>query len=265
MSKSKIMEFMTVEEVREGLEKIKTVIVPMGVIEQHGYHLPLNTDVYNCYEISQRVSDETGCYVAPPINYSFSGGELPGTFNIHPATLALYLSDILKSLVIMGFKNIIILLGHGGTENQQATSDAIDMFMRLNPEYTDIVFAFMPFTSLSEITQSAFDDQDYHAGYLETSLMMYWHPEHVKKDRMVVDEPELMALMKIDQDAYQVKTKLVEHPFVYPYIKSNPKMKVGVMGEPQKASVEFGEKLCKDAVKNCVEFIRLLEKEHGNK
>src|SRR5512137_1606902 len=112
---ARIMEFMTVDEVRDGLLGTRTVIVPMGVIEQHGYHLPLNTDVFNCYEISKRVSARTGCFVAPPINYSFSGGELPGTFNINPSTLSLYLSDILKALVVMGMKNIVVLLGHGGT------------------------------------------------------------------------------------------------------------------------------------------------------
>lgn len=255
----RIMEFMTVEEVREGLEITKTVIVPMGVIEQHGYHLPLNTDVYNCYEVAKRVSTQTGCFVAPPINYSFSGGELPGTININPATLSLYLNDILKSLVNMGMKNIVILLGHAGSENEIATRDAVDMFMRLNPQINDIVFAFMPFTKLSKYAQKAFDEKDFHAGYYETSLMLYWHPELVKKENMITDDNELMEVFRKDQDAYQVKTKPFEHEFVFPYIKQNPLIKVGVMGEPEKASRELGELICKDIVSQTVDFINKLE------
>lgn len=255
----RIMEYMTVEEVREGLKETKTVIVPMGVIEQHGYHLPLNTDVYNCYEVAKRVSKETGCFVAPPINYSFSGGELPGTFNINPSTLSLYLSDILKSLVIMGMKSVVILLGHAGSENEAATSNAVDMFIRLNPEIKDVVFAFMPFTKLSKYAEKAFAEKDFHAGYYETSLMMYWHPELVKVDNMITDEEDLMELLREDQDAYQIKTKPFEHEFVFPYIKQNPRIKVGVMGNPKKASRELGEKICKDIVSQTVTFIRKLE------
>jgi len=256
----RIMEFMTVNEVRDGLKETQTVIVPMGVIEQHGYHLPLNTDVYNCYEIAKRVSKETGCFIAPPINYSFSGGELPGTFNINPSTLSLYLGDILKSLVVMGMKNIIVLLGHGGSENEIATGNAIDMFMRLNPDIKDVVFAFMPFTKLSKYVKDAFADKDFHAGYFETSLMMYWHPELVKTDSIVTDREELMELFRNDQDAYQVKYKLVDHEFVYPYIMQNPEIEVGVMGDPYKASREYGEKVCTDIVGQTVNFVKFLEK-----
>lgn len=259
MSIEKIMEFMTVDEVRKGLESTKTVIVPMGVIEQHGYHLPLNTDCYNCYEVAKRVSEKTGCFVAPCINYSFSGGELPGTFNINPSTLSLYLSDILKSLVVMGMKNIVVLLGHGGTENQVATGNAIDMFMRLNPEITDVAFAFMPFTSLSEHITAAFDDKDFHAGYFETSLMMYWQPDHVRKDKITTDKEELMEMFRKDQDAYQVKSKPFDHEFVYPYIKQHPEIEVGVMGYPERSTVEYGEKVCKDIVERTADFIRKLD------
>ncbi len=257
--KGRIMEFMTVDEIREGLKSTKTTIVPVGVIEQHGYHLPLNVDVYNCYEISKRVSEATGCFVAPPINYSFSGGELPGTFNINPSTLSLYLGDILKSLVIMGMKNIIVLLGHAGSENQIAAGNAIDMFMRLNPEVKDVAFAFMPFTSLSGYVKESFEDKDFHAGYFETSLMLYWHPELVRTNKTVTDNDELMEILREDQDAYQVRYKPVEHEFVYPYIKQNPSIEVGVMGKPEKASKEYGEKVCKDIVERAVEFVKLLD------
>jgi creatinine amidohydrolase len=251
------MEFMTVEEVREGLNETKTVIVPMGVIEQHGYHLPLNTDVYNCYEVAQRVSAITGCFVAPPINYSFSGGELPGTFNINPSTLSLYLNDILKSLVIMGMKRILVLIGHAGTENRIATENAIDMFMRLNPHITDVTFAAAPATWFSKkYSRMAREDKDFHAGWSETSRMLYWHPELVKLDRMVTDTEDLMEMFGNDQDAYQLKTKPVDDDFVFPYIKQNPAIKVGVMGNPHKASRELGEAISKDIVDNIVEFLK---------
>ena len=258
---ARIMEFMTVDEVRDGLLETRTVLVPMGVIEQHGYHLPLNTDVCNCYEISKRVSAETGCFAAPPINYSFSGGELPGTFNIHPATLALYLNDILKSLVVMGFKNIFVTLGHAGTENRVATESAVDMFMRLNPEVKDVCFGGAPIMWFSQkYRQMAIADKDFHAGWSETSRIMYWFPELVRQDKMVTDAEELMERFRQDQDAYQVKTKLFEHEFIFPYIKQHPDIKVGVMGNPAKASPELGEAITREVVGNMSDFIRKLDK-----
>ena len=257
---ARIMEFMTVDEVRDGLLETRTVLVPMGVIEQHGYHLPLNTDVCNCYEISKRVSAETGCFAAPPINYSFSGGELPGTFNIHPATLALYLNDILKSLVVMGFKNIFVALGHAGTENRVATESAVDMFMRLNPEVKDVCFGGAPIMWFSQkYRQMAIADKDFHAGWSETSRIMYWFPELVRQDKMVTDSEELMERFRQDQDAYQVKTKLFEHEFIFPYIKQHPDIKVGVMGNPAKASREIGEAITREVVGNLSAFIRKLD------
>ena len=255
-----IMEFMTVRDMKEALAKTQTVILPMGVLEQHGYHLPLNTDVYNCYEIAKLVAPVAGCVVAPPIVYSFSGGELLGTTDISPQTLSLVTMDIIKSLANQGFKNIIVLLGHGGTENQKAALDAADMFYRRNVRYRDVRLATVTFTDLTPSVKQAFADKDFHAGYLETSLMLFWHPELVRpRELWVTDKEELMAIFRIDQDAYQTKTRLVDHPLVVPIITQNEEIEVGVMGEPSKASAEYGKKIAMEAVAGMVELIHKME------
>ena len=255
-----IMEFMTVREMEEALKKTRTVILPMGVIEQHGYHLPLNTDVYNAYEIAKRVAPLAGCVVAPPIIYSFSGGELLGTTDISPQTLSLVTMDIIKSLANQGFLNIIVLLGHGGSENQKAALDAADMFYRRNRRYRDVRIATVTFTDLAPSIRELFAVKDFHAGWLETSLMLYWHPELVRpRELWVTDKEELMAVFRIDQDAYQVKTKLVDHPLVVPIITQNPEIKVGVMGYPERASAEFGEKVAKEALESLTQLIGKME------
>ena len=69
---------MTVKEVREYLEHNQTVILPYGVVEQHGYHLPLSTDTHYAEIPSYELAKRLDCIVAPPLNYCFSGGELPG-------------------------------------------------------------------------------------------------------------------------------------------------------------------------------------------
>jgi len=255
-----IMEFMTVREMEEALTKTRTVILPMGVIEQHGYHLPLYTDVYNAYEIAKRVAPVAGCVVAPPIIYSFSGGELAGTTDISPQTLAQVVTDLLLSLANQGFLNIIVLLGHGGSENQKAALDAADMFYRRYRRYRDICIATVTFTDLAPSVRECFAAKDFHAAYLETSLMLYWHPELVRpKELWVRDEPDLVALFARDQDAYQTRTRLVDHPMVVPIVTQNERMRVGVMGDPSQANAEFGRKVAMEAVDGLVQLIKKME------
>jgi len=53
MAKPVIWAQMTVEEIREHLEKRPTVILPLGCTEQHGYHLPTSVDILNAEEIAK--------------------------------------------------------------------------------------------------------------------------------------------------------------------------------------------------------------------
>ena len=162
MIKARIMFNMTVQEMREGLKECKTVIVPVGVVEQHGYHLPLSVDIHNAVEIAQRASDLSGCFVAPPVTYSFSGGMLPGTININPHVFSLVLIDICQSLVVQGFRNLVILLGHGGSENTRAAREAAENFQRLRPEVSGISVLVVPFWELSPTYLKHFEAGDYH-------------------------------------------------------------------------------------------------------
>lgn len=258
-----IMQYMTVEEIREALTHTKTAIVPVGVIEQHGYHLPIYVDVYNAWELAKRVSPVVGCLVAPPVHYSFSGGTLPGTLDISPQIFSLVLMDICKSLANMGIENIVILLGHGGSENQKATFDAADMFFRRHPGYRHVKLALVPFTELSPLVQEAFVKRDFHAGELETSLMLYWHPEEVRdRSKWVTDSQELMDLFYQDQDAYQVRMKPLDDELVCPVIIQHPDMQVGVMArlEDLRASnAEYGRRVAEDCVQHLADLIRRLE------
>jgi creatinine amidohydrolase len=259
-----IMQYMTVEEMRDALTQTKTAILPVGVIEQHGYHLPLYVDVYNAYEIAKLVSPLVNCLVAPPVQYSFSGGTLPGTLDISPQLLSLLLMELCASLANQGIENIVILLGHGGSENQKATYDAADMFFRRNPHYRYVKLALVPFTDLAPSVAQAFEKRDFHAGELETSLMLYWHPEEVRdRSKWVTDSQELMDIFYQDQDAYQVRLKPMDSPAVCPVILQHPDMEVGVMcqvDDLRNANAEYGKKIIDECVSNLVDLIKQLER-----
>ena len=79
-----VMELMTVKTVRAYLAEKKSVILPVGGIEQHGYHLPLRTDAVIAERLAWRAGGRLGLLVAPTVLTTFSGGGLPGTINVTP-------------------------------------------------------------------------------------------------------------------------------------------------------------------------------------
>lgn len=250
---------MTVQEIREGLKEMKTVVVPVGCVEQHGYHLPISVDIHNGVEIAARASSTSGCFVAPAVHYSFSGGTLPGTVNLSPHIFSLMMTDICNSLIVQGFKNIIILLGHGGTENTQAAKDMALNFQRLNPGLKGVSISVVPFCELSPTYMKSFDEWDYHAGKYETSMMLYWKPELVKMDKAQLDSPEIVEMMRNDPDAYLCKEKAIDSDFVITKLTQNPKIQVGVMGDYHGANAELGHQIADECANGLAELVKMLE------
>ena len=255
-----VMEKMTVKMVREYLERKKSIIVPMGVIEQHGYHLPLNTDAIVAGHIGRLLGEKTGIMVAPTMNQLFSGGGLPGTINISPAVMSLVLSDTLSSLAMQGFRNFYLLLGHGGSENTRALDHALKILLRSNPAFSEAMIALMPVWKLgTDYWNKAIADHDMHAGGPETSIIMAIAPELVRMDELELDEESLWKLQREHPDNYQHAEKIVDDDFVVPRLKQRPDIKVGVMGDPREASAEFGQKVIDKIVEDGINKILELE------
>jgi creatinine amidohydrolase len=247
---------MTVNEVRDTLKTLRTVIIPVGVVEQHGYHLPLCVDIHNCQEVALRAGDRLNAIVAPTVPYCYSGGELPGTINISPSVFSLYLGDICTELVRMGFEKIVVLLGHAGTDNRVALKSTLQMFLKRNAA-PNVSISLVEVWNLSPTWLSYFKmepEHDFHAGEVETSLMLYWHPEQVRP-RIVMDDPETSRMMRSDQDWFEISEKAIDHPFVVPHVYQRKEIEVGVMGFPERADRALGEKVCSEMVEGLVEFI----------
>ena len=257
MGKSVLWAKMTVAEIREYIKKRPTVILPMGCTEQHGYHLPTSVDILNAEELSKRVSEQIGVAVLPTINYSYSGGELPGTINVSPNVLSLYMEEICLSLAAQGIRNIVILLGHGGSENTGEIMGLRDMFLRKH-NHLDVALAVIPpFFLLGD--DELYKKGDWHAGKTETSLMLYWAPELVHMDRIQYDDDELLNMMRDDPDAYQDVRQIVDSSFVGPLVRQKKEVQVGVMGYPEEASAEVGKKMAQDSVQKIAEVITGIE------
>jgi len=255
------MEEMTVEEFADAQKKVKTVIIPVGCVEQHGYHLPLSVDLINAGELPRRAGDRLKAVVAPTVPYSFSGGELPGTVNVSPQVFALYLSDICSEFARMGFLNIVVLLGHGGTDNTYAAKSSLEMLLRRRPDIRKTTFSVVEVFYLSPSWMELFTtgaERDFHAGAAETSLMMYWRPDLVR-ERIVMDEPYVAKMMRTDQDWFEKREKKIDSNFIIPAVSQREEIKIGVMGFPEKAGPELGERICGEVVEGLIKYIDELE------
>jgi creatinine amidohydrolase len=264
MTKSKhgyVLAEMTVKEIREALKKVTTILLPMGCTEQHGYHLPLNTDTLTAEYVAYKVAAKARCIVAPAVPYTFSGGELKGTVNVSTQVLGLYVRDICRSFAEMGFKRIVLVLGHGGSENLRDIQESLKMFLRLEKAYKRLTVEVAGIWSMSPTWLKSMHDHNYHADIIETSMILHISPELVRK-KYVLDKVAVHNELIADPDKYQVSdvetsTKgLLEGVCRIPHIRQRPDMKVGVMGNPKGASAKLGKKTLDEAVANLTKYLK---------
>jgi creatinine amidohydrolase len=240
---------LTVLELKQYLQSNQTIILPYGVVEQHGYHLPLDTDIRNAGIMGEKLAEALNCLVAPTINYCFSGGMLTGTINIKPNTFANMIGEIIESLALQGFKNIIILPGHGGSESLCHLKESLRILKWLNPALRDILIMMPQLWNFSPTWLKLFKTQDYHAAEAETSLIKYWTPEAVR-DKIVVDKAAVAAMLRDDPDSFQKRSSLSGSKDEIVFTEQRAEVKVGVMGYPAKATVATGEKITAEILKN---------------
>lgn len=257
-----VMENMTVKMVREYLGRQKSIIVPLGVIEQHGYHLPLNTDALLATHMGRLIGERAGMLVAPTVHQSFSGGGLPGTINISPSVMSLVVSDTLLSLAGQGFRNFYLFLCHGGSENARALDNALKLLLRMNPVFAEAMIALLPVWKFGDDEigwKKGLSEGDWHSGWLETSLVMALEPDLVRMQDLELDPDPLLELQIAHPDNYQRAEKIVDDKFVVPRMTQRPDIQVGVMGHPEKASPELGRRLVESVVDDVAAKILELE------
>ena len=108
-------------DVEDYLKHDNRLILILGACEQHGY-LSLLTDVKIPQALADAASQKTGVLVAPPLNFGCSPYFLgyPGTFSLRSSTFLDLVEDLIRSAFQGGFRQILVLNGHGGNEAGRA-------------------------------------------------------------------------------------------------------------------------------------------------
>jgi creatinine amidohydrolase len=242
MKKTNKLAEMTIADVEEYLKTQKTIILPYGVVEQHGHHLPLNTDILNAEILGGKLAEKLGCIVAPVLNYCFSGGMIAGTINVRPNTFSNMVCEIVESLSLQGFENIIIVPGHGGSESMINLKESLRISKWLNPSIKATSIFMIQLWNYSPTWLNGFNNRDYHGGEIETSLIMHWRPELVRK-KIVMDKEKIAEQLRNDPDSYQRRVAYSSNPDEIITTSQDENVKVGIMGFPEKANPELGKKV----------------------
>jgi creatinine amidohydrolase len=231
----------TMPEFKKGVKKSSVLIVPFGTVEAHGTHLPLNTDTLVIREAVRKVAEKNkSVFMAPPIQYGVctSTGPHPGTLGITASSLRHIASDIVKSAYAQGFRNIMLVSGHGGSIHVSALKEVAEELVAQLEGLKMAAFSIYELVG-REAGEIADTKNDSHAGELETSLVLFLAPRLVK-GRSKEEYPDFPRPLIL-------KDELKYWPGA-------------VWGDPGKATAEKGERLFKAMVAKLGEVAERLEK-----
>ncbi|MCL4465801.1 MAG: creatininase family protein [Chloroflexi bacterium] len=238
------------DEVAEAARAKAVVIVPVGSIEQHGRHLPLDTDTSSVYEVAVRTARATAepwTLVTPVIPFGLSPHHLdfPGVITLRFDTLVAVLCDVCRSVHHHGFRKILILNGHGGNE---ALVGGVAQKLVEEKIYVAAATYFRTLAAeMKEIGRSPIGGMG-HACELETSLMLALRPQLVDMS-LAEDAPGFGWTSFFSRDFRA--TGPVAYPLVFP--QDSPS---GVRGMPSYATAETGEKFLAAAAAKLGQFLK---------
>lgn len=182
------LERLSWPEVKAGIEAGRdTVVVAFGAFEQHGPHLPLQTDVLLGDHLARVVADRLDAFVAPTVRIGCSRHHLafPGTLSPSDDTFQGIVADVVRSLARGGFRRAILLPSHGG--NFAPLASAIKKLGFVDGLKVTALTDPTPLFGAAQIGADEFGiplgEGGIHSGEWETSLMLAIHPELVHLER----------------------------------------------------------------------------------
>jgi len=163
--------------------KINAVILPTGTLEPHGVTAN-GSDNIAPEAIARTVAREVNALIAPTLPYGMTGSmsNYPGAFQMSEAAYRPFVKEVLNGLAANGFKNIIIMNGHGGPQTAVLQSVAGEVANERRGVRT-LVINWWSYTA--DIMHEVFGQNGGHAGINETAFMQAIDPSLVHPERYV--------------------------------------------------------------------------------
>ncbi|HUQ65454.1 MAG TPA: creatininase family protein [Flavitalea sp.] len=225
-----------------------TCILPFGILEKHGPHGPIGSDLIQVRDCSAMASKKEYAVVFPDYFYGqiYEAKQQPGTFALPPRVVWDLLDATCDEIARNGFKKIIIVNGHGGNPN------LITYFAqtRLEKKRNYALYFFQPsmdsaFTRKMLAERKSDISFDQHAGEGETSRLLYLRPDVVKMDSANTESGKPQRRLHI-KNAYTPIWWYADYPNHY-------------AGEGGKATKEYGKLLVDQYVDQLAKTIKAIK------
>jgi creatinine amidohydrolase/Fe(II)-dependent formamide hydrolase-like protein len=240
---------LTWPEARDRFKEVDLALLPVGSIEQHGPHLPLDTDAFDADYLARQVANacsDPKPIVLPLIPYgvSYHHDDFSGTVSILNDTLQRLVYDIGMNAARNGITKLVIINGHGG--NTPALQFAAQMINRDAHIFTCVDSGESSDADISSIIETP---NDVHAGEVETSTSLAIRPDLVQLNKARKFVPRFSSRYLNFTTKRSVEW----------YARTAKISKDGVLGDPTKATREKGERIWAVMIKNLVEFVEDLK------
>jgi creatinine amidohydrolase/Fe(II)-dependent formamide hydrolase-like protein len=240
---------LTWPDAKRRLAEVDVALLPVGSIEQHGPHLPLDTDAFDAEYLCAKVAErcpQPRPLVLPLIPYgvAYHHHDFPGTLSVSPETLAKLVYEVGMSAAKNGITKLIIVNGHGG--NMPTLQFAAQMINRDAHIFTCVDTGETSDADVAKLTETK---ADVHAGEVETSTTLAVREELVNMEEARKFVPRFSNRYLDFSSEYGVEW----------YAHTARISPTGVMGDPTKATVEKGERIWEIMIGHLVSFVETLK------
>ena len=224
---------LTFQEVGTALRASSILCLPMGSMEQHGPHLPLNTDTVLAEAFTRRIVERWGetydLWRLPsfPVGLSREHDWAAGTLSLSVSGVTAVLRDLARELTrALPARNLLIVNGHGGNRGiLEALGRELrgDFGLNLGALHLGAMVSPLQDAAAPEI----------HAGKDETSVMLALAPDLVRRDRI--------SELKAPPDGGAVRALILDPAMSWPWSSGDKRIaETGVIGDAREASAEHG-------------------------
>ncbi len=222
----------------------KTCVIPLGILEKHGPHMPLGTDLIDVRKIATSAAGEEYTIIFPPFYFGqiYEAMQQPGTVAYSPHTVLTVLQETCDEIHRNGIEKIILVSGHGG--NNSLLPYFCQMQLEKQKDYA--VYLFRPEDSedfQKRLNKMKKTDWDGHAGETETSMMLANRPDLVKLD---------MANSQSGEDQQRLESISYAYTAIWWYAK----FPNHYAGDGSYGTEEMGKLILENQVDQLVEMIR---------
>lgn len=243
---------LTASDWEMALEKSdSTCILPIGILEKHGPHGPIGSDLIKVREWSARAIKKEYAVVFPDYFYGQinEAKQQYGTFSLPSKLVMELLEATCNEIGRNGFKKIIIVNGHGG--NPQMIRYFIQNQLEKKKDYA--VYFFDPKTpkdvaeKVSQLRKSK-ASFDMHGGENETSSLLYLRPDLVKLEKSVSESGENQNRLQLSDDLYTAIWWYASYPNHY-------------AGKAEVSSVALGKLLTDSIIESLANAIKTVKED----